>query len=67
MSLSLHAEPAAAAAAASRHSSRQRQEPFRLQAEQEGEVLSRSEAADVEAALLLSLQDDDADGTEELR
>ena len=34
-----------------------RQEPVRLQAEQEGEALSRHEAADVEAALLLSLQE----------
>jgi hypothetical protein len=36
---------------------RERQEPVRLQAEQEGEALARDEAADVEAALLLSLQD----------
>jgi hypothetical protein len=46
-------------ATASRRSERTRQEPVRLQAEQEGEVLSRSEAADMEAALLLSLQGDD--------
>jgi hypothetical protein len=39
-----------------------RQEPIRLQAEQEGEALSRDEAADVEAALLLSLQGDDEKG-----
>jgi len=59
MSFSLHAEPAAAAASASRRSERERQQPVRLQAEQEGEALSRHEAADVEAALLLSLQEDD--------
>jgi hypothetical protein len=64
MSLSLHAE---ADAAVPRRSGRERQEPVRLQAEQEGEALSRDEAADVEAALLLSLQpqgdeaDDDVD------
>jgi hypothetical protein len=40
-----------------RRSERARQEPVRLQAEQEGEALSRHEAADVEAALLLSLQE----------
>ena len=59
MSFSLHAEPPAAAAATHRRSARERQEPVRLQAEQEGEALARDEAADVEAALLLSLQDDD--------
>ena len=59
MSFSLHAEPAAAAAAAPRRSARERQEPVRLQSEQEGEALCRDEAADVEAALLLSLQEED--------
>lgn len=54
MSLSLHAE---ADVPAARRSERARQEPVRLQAEQEGEALSRHEAADVEAALLLSLQE----------
>jgi len=54
MSLSLHAE---ADAPGPRRSGRERQEPVRLQAEQEGEALSRDEAADVEAALLLSLQE----------
>jgi hypothetical protein len=54
MSFSLHAE---AESAAARRSTRERQEPVRLQAEQEGEALSRHEAADVEAALLLSLQE----------
>lgn len=54
MSFSLHAE---ADASAPRRSERERQEPIRLQAEQEGEALARDEAADVEAALLLSLQD----------
>jgi hypothetical protein len=54
MSFSLHAE---ADASAPRRSERERQEPVRLQAEQEGEALSRDEAADVEVALLLSLQD----------
>jgi hypothetical protein len=56
MSFSLHAE---ADAPSHRRSTRERQEPIRLQAEQEGEALSRDEAADVEAALLLSLQEDD--------
>jgi hypothetical protein len=56
MSLSLHADTAAPAA---RRSERTREEPVRLQAEQEGEALARAEAADVEAALLLSLQGDD--------
>jgi hypothetical protein len=56
MSLSLHAE---AAASPPRRSGRARQEPVRLQAEQEGEALSRHEAADVDAALLLSLQEQD--------
>lgn len=63
MSFSLQAEaglsPPAAAAAPSRRSGRERQAPVSLQAEQEGEYLSRVEAADVEAALLLSLQDDE--------
>src|SRR4051812_41484560 len=54
MSYSLHAE---ADAPAARRSERARQEPVRLQSEQEGEALSRHEAADVEAALLLSLQE----------
>jgi hypothetical protein len=54
MSFSLHAE---ADAPAARRSERARQEPVRLQSEQEGEALSRHEAADVEAALLLSLQE----------
>jgi hypothetical protein len=54
MSLSLHAE---ADAAAPRRSERERQEPVRLQAEQEGEALSRDEAADVEAAILMSMQE----------
>ncbi len=54
MSFSLHTE---ADAPARRRSERERQEPIRLQAEQEGEALSRDEAADVEAALLLSLQE----------
>ena len=49
MSFSLHAE---ADAPAARRSERARQEPVRLQSEQEGEALSRHEAADVEAALL---------------
>ncbi len=56
MSFSLHAE---ADAPAGRRSERARQEPVRLQAEQEGEALSRHEAADLEAALLLSLQEDE--------
>lgn len=59
MSYSLHAE---ADAPPPRRGERVRQEPIRLQAEQEGEALSRDEAADVEAALLLSLQDDDEKG-----
>ncbi len=54
MSLSLPAE------AAPRRSGRERQEPVRLQSEQEGEALSRDEAADVEAPLLLSLQEGEA-------
>jgi hypothetical protein len=54
MSLSLHAE---ADASSARRSGRERQEPVRWQAEQEGEALARDEAADVEAALLLSLQE----------
>jgi hypothetical protein len=64
MSLSLHAE---AGAPPPRRGTRARQEPVRLQAEQEGEALARDEAADVDAALLLSLQpepdlaDDDVD------
>jgi Transposase IS4 len=53
MSFSLHAE---ADAPQHRRSARERQEPVRLQAEQEGEALSRDEAADVAAALLLSMQ-----------
>lgn len=56
MSFSLHAE---ADEPAPRRSERARQEPVRLQAEQEGEALARVEAADVEAALLLSLEGDD--------
>ena len=59
MSFSLHAE---ADAPVPRRGERVRQEPIRLQAEQEGEALSRDEAADVEAALLLSLQEDDEKG-----
>lgn len=59
MSFSLKSE---STTAASRRSERTRQEPVRLQAEQEGEVLSRSEAADMEATLLLSLQGDDEMG-----
>lgn len=64
MSFSLQAE---ADSPPPRRSARERQEPVRLQAEQEGEALARDEAADVEAALLLSLQpepdlaDDDVD------
>jgi hypothetical protein len=54
MSFSLHAE---ADASAPRRSERARQEPVRLQAEQEGEALAHDEAADMQAALLLSLQD----------
>jgi hypothetical protein len=54
MSFSLNPE---SDASAPRRSERERQEPVRLQAEQEGEALARDEAADVEAALLLSLQD----------
>jgi hypothetical protein len=54
MSFSLHAE---ADAPPPRRGARERQEPVRLQAEQEGEALSRDEAADMEAALLLSLQE----------
>jgi hypothetical protein len=53
MSFSLHAE---ADEPEPRRSERARQEPVRLQSEQEGEALARDEAADVEAALLLSLQ-----------
>ena len=56
MSFSLHAE---ADASAPRRSERARQEPVRLQAEQEGEALARDEAADMEAALLLSLHDEE--------
>lgn len=56
MSLSLQPDIEAPAA---RRGTRERQEPIRLQAEQEGEALARVEAADVEAALLLSLQEDD--------
>ena len=63
MSFSLQPE---ATAAASRRSERTRQEPVRLQAEQESEALSRHEAADVEAALLLSLQGDDEVGDDEV-
>ena len=37
---------------------RERQEPVRLQAEQEGEALARDEAADMAAALLAFLQED---------
>jgi hypothetical protein len=59
MSFSLHAE---ADAPPPRRGTRERQEPVRLQAEQEGEALSRDEAADIEAALLLSLQEDDVSG-----
>ena len=51
---------AAATSAPRRRSARERQEPISLQAEQEGEYLARGEAADVEAALLLSLQGDNA-------
>ena len=54
MSFSLHADTPVP-----RRSERVRQEPVRLQSEQEGEALARDEAADVEAALLLSLQGDD--------
>jgi hypothetical protein len=72
-SFSLHAEPAAEAAAAAaaapsqgevRRGTRQRQEPIRLQSEQEGEALSRAEEADIQAALLLSLQAEDDSGEE---
>jgi hypothetical protein len=56
MSFSLQAE---ADSPPPRRSARERQEPVRLQAEQEGEALSRDEAADVEAALLLSLQQEE--------
>jgi hypothetical protein len=61
MSSSLRAAPAAAAASPlssqTRSSNRQRQAPITLQAEQESVYLERAEAADVEAALLLSLQE----------
>jgi hypothetical protein len=59
MSWSLHAQAEDSPAPAVRRSTRERQEPIRLQAEQEGEALARDEAADVEAALLLSLQEQD--------
>jgi hypothetical protein len=59
MSFSLHAEAEQSSPPPARRGARERQEPIRLQAEQEGEALARDEAADVEAALLLSLQDDD--------
>jgi hypothetical protein len=59
MSFSLQAE---ADALVPRRGERVRQEPIRLQAEQEGEALARDEAADLEAALLLSLQEDDESG-----
>lgn len=61
MSFSLQVEAEAAASSAdARRGRRQRQQPVTLQAEQEVEALSRMERADVEAALLLSLQEDDA-------
>ena len=62
MSFSLHAESDASAPRRSERARQERQEPVRLQAEQEGEALARDEAADVEAALLLSLQGDDEKG-----
>lgn len=69
MSFSLHAEAAAASSSPlsspSRRSDRQRQTPITLQSEQENIFLERAEAADVEAALLLSLQEpDDAEPDE---
>lgn len=57
MSWSLQAAPESAHPSLLRRGARERQEPVRLQAEQEGEALARDEAADVEAALLLSLQE----------
>ena len=57
MSFSLHAEPATEADAGPRRSARERQEPVRLQSEQEGDVLSRDEAADIRAAIILSQQE----------
>ncbi len=59
MSWSLHAEAEGSPPPPARRGTRERQEPVRLQAEQEGEALARDEAADVEAALLLSLQEQD--------
>ena len=69
MSFSLHAETAASSSSPlsspSRRSDRQRQTPITLQSEQENIFLERAEAADVEAALLLSLQEpDDAEPDE---
>ena len=61
MSFSLQVEAKEAAASTNaRRGLRQRQQPLTLQAEQEVEVLSRMERADVEAALLLSLHEEDA-------
>ena len=58
MSFSLHAEAAATISPPPRRrTGRDRQAPMSLQAEQEGEYFARAEAADVEAALLLSLQE----------
>src|SRR5680860_826958 len=62
MSWSLEEEAEGTSPPPVRRSIRERQEPVRLQAEQEGEALSRDEAADVEVALLLSLQGDDEKG-----
>lgn len=63
MSFSLQPESTAASV---RRGERTRQEPVRLQAEQEGEALSRIEAADIEAALLLSLQPQEEEGSDEV-
>lgn len=63
MSFSLQPESTAPSV---RRGERTRQEPVRLQAEQEGEALSRIEAADIEAALLLSLQGDDDVGDDQV-
>jgi len=71
MSYSLHAEPAAAASSPlpsqARRSERQRQAPITLQSEQENIYLEQAEAADVEAALLLSLQEPDEAAPDEVQ
>jgi hypothetical protein len=67
MSFSLHAEAEAAAGPADvSRGRRQRQQPVTFQAEQEGEALLRQEAADVEAALLLSLQEEEEAAPDEV-